>query len=206
MPGLSFDGTPKGWSIGNCAAPFAEDASHADILIGHDLGGVVAALLAQPGQSVVLSGTALGLYWTAIRLTALPQVHRFFYEKHQGRHFIARGSMPEHARSLLEAFGDRGPNWGARMRRIAQGMKPPAGLGRSLRSCGVRLVWGRRDPWYPQRVALAVQRSTGGHMSWLDCGHFVPWEDPRGFTAVLTGTALVDSGGAKATAEGTPST
>jgi pimeloyl-ACP methyl ester carboxylesterase len=187
VPGLGDEGTPSDWSLESCVEELSPLANNADLLVGHDLGGVLSAMMARPGQSVILSGTALGLYWSAIRLTTLPQVHRWFYERHGGRRFLAGGCLPEHAGSLLEAFGDHGPDWAARMRRIAKGMKPPRDLARRLRSCGVRLIWGRRDPWYPHRVAGAVQRTTGGQLHWLSCGHFAPWEDPRGFAAVLTG-------------------
>ncbi len=187
VPGLGDEGTPSDWSLESCVEELSPLADGADLIVGHDLGGVLSAMMARPGQGVVLSGTALGLYWSAIRLTTLPQVHRWFYEQHGGRRFLAGGCLPEHAGSLLETFGDHGPNWPARMRRIAKGMKPPRDLARRLRSCGVRLIWGQRDPWYPHRVARAVQRTTGGQLNWLSCGHFAPWEDPRGFTAVLTG-------------------
>ncbi len=192
VPGLGADGTPADWSLEECARQLAPTARDADLLIGHDLGGVLCAMLAQPGQGVVLSGTALGLYWSAIRMTALPKVHRWFYERHAGRRFLAAGCLPEHAGSLLEVFGDHGPGWPQRMRRIALAMKPPRDLARRLRSCGVRLIWGKRDPWYPQRIARAVQRTTGGQLHWLNCGHFAPWEDPRGFTAILTGREQAD--------------
>jgi pimeloyl-ACP methyl ester carboxylesterase len=187
VSGLGSDGTPEDWSLDSCVEQLRPLAVNADMLVGHDLGGVLCAMLAKPGQGVVLSGTALGLYWSAIRLTTLPPVHRWFYERHAGRRFLSGGCLPEHAGSLLEAFGDHGEDWPARMRRIARAMKPPPDLARRLRSCGVRLVWGNRDPWYPQRVARAVQRTTGGQLHWLTCGHFAPWEDPRGFGAILTG-------------------
>ncbi|MBJ95360.1 MAG: hypothetical protein CMP23_12935 [Rickettsiales bacterium] len=187
VPGLGDDGTGDDWSLSACAAELAPLAERSDMLVGHDLGGVLCAMMARPGQAVVLSGTALGLYWTAIRVTALPTLHRLFYEQHGGRRFLARGCLPEHATSLLEAFGDHGPNWPARMRRIAARMKPPRQLARRLHSCGVRLIWGKRDPWYPSQVAKAVTRTTGGQLHWLPCGHFAPWEDPRGFASILTG-------------------
>ncbi|MBN92595.1 MAG: hypothetical protein CL928_00760 [Deltaproteobacteria bacterium] len=191
VPGLGDDGTDESWTLSGCVEQLAPLAAEADILVGHDLGGVLTAMLASPGQSVVLSGTALGHYWSAIRLTSLPSVHRFFYERHGGRRFLSRGGLPEHSGSLLEAFGDHGPGWPGRMRIIARNMRPPPNLAARLRSCGVRLAWGRSDPWYPPRVAKAVQRTTGGHLHWLECGHFAPWERPREFVAVLTGEALL---------------
>ena len=190
VPGLGPEGTPDDWSLRGCAEQLREQVESADILVGHDMGGVLVAMLARSGQTVVLSGTALGMYWTMIRATTLPGLRRFFYERHQGRRFLARGCLPEHADSLLAAFGDHGPGWPERMARIASRMKTPFGLPIVLRSCGVRLAWGRRDPWYPGYIARTIRRTTGGRLVWLEAGHFAPWEDPAGFSAVITGRAL----------------
>ncbi len=190
VPGLGPEGTEDDWSLRGCAEALRHQAETADILVGHDLGGVLVAMLARPGQTVVLSGTALGMYWTMIRWTTLPGLRRFFYERHQGRRFLARGCLPEHADSLLAAFGDHGPGWSDRMALIASRMKTPFGLPIVLRSCGVRLAWGRRDPWYPRGIARTIRRTTGGRLVWLEAGHFAPWEDPAGFSAVITGRAL----------------
>jgi pimeloyl-ACP methyl ester carboxylesterase len=190
VPGLGDDGTAADWSLRSCAEALRTRAEGADILVGHDMGGVLVAMLARPGQSVVLSGTALGMYWTMIRATTLPGLRGFFYRRHGGRRFISAGGLPEHRDGLLAAFGDHGPGWPERMCRVAARMKTPFGLPIVLRSCGVRLAWGRHDPWYPGPVARTVARTTGGRLSWLEAGHFAPWEDPRGFAAVVTGRAL----------------
>ncbi len=192
LPGLGPDGTSPDWSLQGCADELESYTEHADILIGHDMGGVLCGMLAKPGQTVVLSGTALGMYWTAIRVTTLPVLRGYFYDLHQGRRFLSRGCLPEHSPALLEAFGDHGPDWSQRMRLIAGKMKPPMGLSIVLRSCGVRLAWGRKDPWYPGFIARTIARTTGGKLKWLESGHFGPWEDPRGFVDVLTGQAFVD--------------
>ncbi len=192
VPGLGEDGTPSDWSLAGCVQSLRARAEHADILVGHDLGGVLAAMLAQPGQAVVLSGTALGAYWLPINATALPILERYFYRRHAGKRFLSRGCLPEHAPGLLEAFGEHGPDWADRMRRIAWAMRPPLFTAVRLRACGVRLAWGRQDPWYPGWVARTLERTTGGRLTWLESGHFAPWEDPAGFAAVVTGQALVD--------------
>lgn len=185
VPGLGPEGTPPDWTLAATAATLAPVATGADVLVGHDLGGVLAAMLAQPGQRVVLSGTALGWYWAMVRVSAWPGLQRYFYQRHGGRHFLHRGSLPAHRAGLVAAFGDHGAAWPTRMRRIATEMRPPAGLARSLRQCPVRLAWGRHDPWYPAPVVHALRRSTGGLVAWLDAGHFAPWEDPVGFRRVL---------------------
>jgi pimeloyl-ACP methyl ester carboxylesterase len=185
IPGLGPEGTPENWTLAATAATLAPVATQADVLVGHDMGGVLAAMLAQPDQLVVLSGTALGLYWKMIRVTAWPGLHRIFYKRHGGRYFLRRGSLPAHRDGLLAAFGDHGMDWPSRMRRIAAGMRPPPGLARSLGKSRVRLAWGRHDPWYPAPVVHSVRRSAGARLTWLDAGHFAPWEDPEGFRDVL---------------------
>lgn len=191
VPGLGPDGTPRDWTLQGCAEELAPAVDGADILIGHDMGGVLVAMLAQSGQTVVLSGTALGMYWTMIRATTLPGLRRFFYTRYGGERFIRKGCLPEYAPSLMEAFGDHGEDWPGRMQIVARAMKTPPGLPITLRSCGVRLAWGRKDPWYPPSIARTICKTTGGKLQWLDAGHFAPWEDPRGFAAVITGRAFV---------------
>ena len=185
IPGLGPGGTPPDWSLNGCVTQLAPQARQADLIVGHDLGGVLAAMLARPDQRVVLSGTALSLYWWAIRASALPVLHRAFYQRYGGRRFLSQGASPSHAESLLQAFGENGPDWPDRMRQIARAMQPPANLGRKLHPCKVQLVWGDQDPWYPKWVAQAVRRATQGDLHFLKSGHFAPWEDPAGFSAIL---------------------
>ena len=150
------------------------------------MGGVLVAMLAQPGQRIVLSGTSLGSrYWTGIRMTAWPGLQRFFYARYAGRRFLKQGGLVEHADGLLEAFGEHGEDWSERMRRIAKGMQPPKDLVRRLERCDVRLAWGRSDPWYPLRIPRGLARKTGAKLHVLNAGHFAPWEDPVGFEKVI---------------------
>jgi pimeloyl-ACP methyl ester carboxylesterase len=188
VPGLGDDGTPSDWRLSQCASQLQHHAQDADVLIGHDLGGVLCAMLAQPGQRVVLSGTALGLYWWAIRATALPGLQRWFYQRHGGRHFLSKGASAPHRESLLAAFSDHGQDWPDRMRTIAKAMQPPKGLAQRLQACDVQLIWGQQDPWYPRSVAQSLRRSTGGTLHWLPCGHFAPWECADGFSKILLDT------------------
>ena len=99
-PGDSF----PHWTLESCAQSVEQQAREADVIVGHDLGGVIAAMLAVPGQQVVLSGTALGWYWSAIRFTTWPLVRALFYRRYAGRRFLSRGCLPEHAQGLLDAF------------------------------------------------------------------------------------------------------
>ena len=185
-PGLGSEGTSEEWSLDYCVEQLQERAHNADILVGHDMGGVIVAMMAKPGQRVVLSGTSLGaVYWAGIRITALPLAHRFFYAKYAGKRFLRQGCLPEHADELLNAFGDHGPDWGDRMRRIAKGMRPPNDLIERLGGCDLHLAWGRSDPWYPARIYQQLSRKTGAQLHLLDAGHFAPWEDPVGFEKAL---------------------
>lgn len=190
VPGLGGDGTPDDWSLSWAASVLDQrwDCAEADVIMGHDMGGVLAAMLARPGQKVVLSGTALGPYWRLIRMTAWPFLNRLFYHQYAGRTFLRQGCMPEHREALLDAFAEHGDGWAERMRRIAMAMAPTAALGTALRGNDVLLAWGRQDPWYPPLpVARAVAHATRGRLALLEAGHFAPWEAPGGFSEVLAG-------------------
>lgn len=185
IPGLGVGNTPDDWNLTETAEELRPLADDADVVVGHDLGGVLAAMIARPGQRVVLSGTALGPYWTYARISAGPVLWRFFYKRHAGKLFLRRGCMPEHADDLVEAFGDHGDEWPMRMRRIAKAMSPPPELAQRLRKNRVALVWGAKDPWYPRWQARLLANATGGRLHLVDAGHFAPWEAPTGFSDVL---------------------
>ena len=90
VPGLGEDGTPSDWSLSSCVQALSVQCASADVIIGHDMGGVLAAMCARPTQTVVLSGTALAVYWWAIRATAWPLAHRWLYQRHGGHRFVTR--------------------------------------------------------------------------------------------------------------------
>lgn len=187
-PALRGVATPEDrgdWSLESFVAEVLPLVDGDTVLVGHDLGGVIAAMCAsrRRPRALVLSGTALGPYWAAVRLTAWPVLQRYFYEKYAGRRFLA-GSVGEGARAAVAAaFPGLEP---ARMRAIAREMRPPPGLARSLK-VPVRLVWGRDDRWYPPAVARAVARGCGASITWLPAGHLCMWEEPERFAAAVTG-------------------
>lgn len=160
------------------------------ILIGHDMGGVVAALVAlqTPVSAVVLTGTALGPYWSVVRASAWPLLWRTFYAKHAGKYFVAGAVAAEHRAEALRVFPGADP---IEMREIARSMVVPAQLGQKLAErTRVHLIWGTRDRWYPPAVAHAVARATRSHIHWVDGGHFVMWENPEAYSRALCALEL----------------
>ncbi len=159
------------------------------VLLGHDMGGVVAAIVALSARprGVILSGTALGPYWKVVRATAWPGLWRYFYARHGGKHFVAGAVSPEHRAAALAEFPGADP---AVMRAIASSMCPPPQLGQRLAAATrVELIWGRRDRWYPPLIAHRLQAVTGAPLAWVDGGHFSMWEAPERFSQTLD-TAL----------------
>lgn len=168
------------------------------LLVGHDLGGLIAASVAasQPVAGVVLTGTALGPYWDAVRWTSWPLVRRYFYDRHAGRKFVARGvGGAARPRWTAEVEATLPPDLAERMCRIAAGIRPPTGLARRLRGTRVWVVNGRDDPWYPPIVARAVARGTGGTLVTVPGGHWCMWEEPAAFDAVLREIAIAPASG-----------
>ncbi len=156
------------------------------VVLGHDMGGVVAAMAAVSGpapRAVVLSGTALGPYWQMVRATAWPLLWRPFYRRHGGRRFVAGAVAPHRQEAALGSFPGADP---LEMRRIAQSMRPPSQLATRLAAVTpVFLVWGREDRWYPRAVAQALARATDAPLREVPGGHFALWEEPGAFAAAL---------------------
>lgn len=153
------------------------------VLIGHDLGGVVAAMAALRVRvkRLILTGTALGPYWGPVRLTARAPLHRYFYDRYGGRRFLLGGVGPDSAAAVLAAFPPV-PDVAARMRALAREMRPPPGLAQAVGArVPVSLVWGRTDRWYPPWVARAVARGTGASITWVEGGHLCMWERPEAY-------------------------
>lgn len=159
------------------------------VLVGHDMGGVVAAVVALSARprGVVLSGTALGPYWTAVRATAWPGLWRYFYAHHAGKRFVAGAVESAHRDEVLAAFPGADP---MEMRSVARSMRPPAHLAQRLAAATrVELIWGRRDRWYPPLIAHRLSVTCGAPLAWVEGGHFSMWEAPEPFALALD-TAL----------------
>lgn len=168
------------FSIAGLAADLAEQVDETTVVVGHDLGGPVAASIAssRPVKALVLTGTALGPYWWMVRATALPGVQSYFYERHAGRKFLRGSVSPALGDEAVAAFPPVPP---ARMRAIAVRMRPPP----FAVKCPVHLIWGRDDRWYPPWVAHALARRFGVDVRWVDGGHLCMWENPAGFAEAL---------------------
>lgn len=193
-PALRGVATPEardGWDLPGFVAEIRPLLTPDTVLVGHDLGGVVAAMAAldAPLRALVLTGTALGPYWAAVRATARAPLHRYFYERHGGRRFLTGAVSSARAAEVLAAFPPV-PELSARMRAIAREMRPPPRLAARLRGrVPVHLVWGRSDRWYPPPVARAVARGLGAEITWVEEGHLCMWEHPDAYAAAL-GRAL----------------
>lgn len=183
-PALRGVATPEpreDWSLPSFVAEILPLLDADTTLVGHDLGGVVAAMAAleRPVRRLVLCGTALGPYWAMVRATALPPLHRYFYERHAGRRFLTGGVSPALHDAVLATFPPV-PDLARRMRWIAARMSPPPDLARRVAArTDVSLLWGRDDRWYPPFVVSGLRRATGARVSYAPGGHLAMWEHPE---------------------------
>ncbi len=189
--GLTTDADREDWSLDGFVAEILPFLTPETVLVGHDLGGVVAAMAALrvPLRGVVLTGTALGPYWSAVRLTARWPFEPYFYQRYAGRRFLAGSVSPNRSAEVLARFPPV-PDLPARMAQLAREMRPPACLAQRLaEKVPVHLVWGRRDRWYPQWVPRAIARATGAKIDWIEAGHLCMWEEPAAFLSAVRGWA-----------------
>lgn len=180
--GVEQEGSRCSWSLDS----FVEEAlPHYDertILVGHDLGGVVASMAAlkKPPRAVVLTGTALGSWWRLTRWSAGPIVNRFFYHTFEGGLFVFLGG----GKTVSKRFPQREKNehHPKNMRLLAQKMKPPMFLPKDLSACcPVFLVWGIREVFYPGFLAKILSRSMHAPLFWNEGGHYCMWTHAKQF-------------------------
>ena len=132
------------WTLQSFVDETLPHYDHETILIGHDLGGVVAAMSAvqQPPKAIVLTGTALGHWWFWTRLSAAPILNRFFYHTFKGSLFVRLGEDINGATICQSATFSRPEQ----MKKLARHMKPPTNLVEQLKStCPVYIIWGRKE-------------------------------------------------------------
>ena len=150
-------------------------------LVGHDLGGLVAAQLAAlaPVASLTLSSTALGLGWLPSVLTALPPLNRYFYRRFAGRRWLAMGVGPARREALLAQYPGAPPEI---MEPIARRL-PLKGL---RPSAPTLCLWGAEDRSFPTLGGRLLARSLGARWEALPgCRHYAMWEEPGAYAAAL---------------------
>ena len=155
-------------------------------LVGHDFGGVIAAMVAlrTPVRGVILTGTALGPWWIPTRVSAWPILRRYFYYRYAGTRFLSGGVSPSNREAFLGACTELPPP--DAMVSLAREMRPPSRLPHRLRTAtSVGVVWGRRNRWYPALVARRLARVCGAQVQWVDGGHYAMWEHPKAFLAAI---------------------
>lgn len=215
---------PDGWTIDAPALPTVEEggpgpfdlrraiealrprAEAADLLIGHDMGGLIACALRREDQGLVLAGTSVSRrYWELMRITAWPVLHRYFYRAHGGRTFLRFGTEAAARVEAFRRYGDHGSHWPERMRRVARGLVVPPGLEERVRMGPTLLLWGRDDPWYPLHQARALAERTGARLTVLDGRHLLPLERPSAWVGAVEDFANLWVGGRRPDAATLPS-
>ena len=156
---------------------------HNTVLIGHDLGGVIASMAAlkKPPRAVVLSGTALGNWWFWTRLSAAPLLNRFFYHTFKGNLFVQVGG----GQSTMHRFSNH-PHFHdpSKMMTLAKHMKPPKNLALDLATkCPVYLIWGKNEVFYPGFIAKRLSKDLLAPLHWNEGGHYCMWTHAEDFYA-----------------------
>ena len=183
--GLDCNTQRTDWSLDSFVDEVLPLVNQDSIILGHDFGGVCAAMVAlqRTPKAVILTGTALGPWWSMTRLSAQPILNKFFYDKYAGELFVQRGNRTKKQISLQPKKQLDRPE---RMKKVARQMRPPPKLAQDLAArCPVYLIWGTNDRWYPPPVAKAIARATNATIFWVDAGHYAMWEEPAQFQDLL---------------------
>lgn len=153
-------------------------------LVGHDYGGLLAAMIAarRPVRSLTLSSTALGLGWLPAVLTALPPFNSYFYRRHAGRRWLALGVSPARRGALLDEYPGVEP---ALMETIA--LRLPLWAGHRLRPAVPTLcLWGAQDVSVPVPYARLLAARLGAPLALLPgLRHYAMWEAPEVYAGAL---------------------
>ena len=179
--GIQDEDIRQSWHLDSFVDEVLPDYGSNTVLIGHDLGGVVAAMSAvqKRPRAVVLTGTALGNWWFWTRLSAAPIINRFFYHTFKGNLFVrvGGGSSTSQRFSNQPHFHDP-----SKMKRLAKQMKPPSDLVSRLKEiCPVYLIWGKQEVFYPGFLAKSLSRQLDAPLYWNDGGHYCMWTDASMF-------------------------
>lgn len=169
------------WALDSFVKETLPHYDHNTILIGHDLGGVVAAMAAfqQPPKAVVLTGTALGHWWFWTRLSAAPILNHFFYHTFKGNLFVRAGGGRKTGQRFVNHPHFHDPT---KMKTLAKQMKPPRDLVNKLRLvCPVYIIWGRKEVFYPGFLAKSLASRLNAPLYWNDGGHYCMWTHAEDF-------------------------
>ncbi|MFM2246190.1 MAG: hypothetical protein RL071_2264 [Pseudomonadota bacterium] len=167
-------------------------------LVGHEFGGLLAALLAlrRGAASLGLLSTSLGPAWLLARLAAAPLLHRPFYRWRGGAlyrdHSVALADRARVAAAFplpgTVAFADQ-------MRAAGQGIGARAlfGLEARLAAAGaaglpLRLAWGADDQTFPLRQGARLARRLGAPLTVVPgARHLGVFTHPEDFVGAVFG-------------------
>ncbi|MBL8617673.1 MAG: alpha/beta hydrolase [Deltaproteobacteria bacterium] len=164
-------------------------------LVGHEFGGLLAALLAlrRGAASLGLLSTSLGPAWLLARLAAAPLLHRPFYRWRGGAlyrdHSVALVDRARVAAAFplpgTVAFADQ-------MRAAGQGISARAlwGLEARLAAAGLplRLAWGADDQTFPLRQGARLARRLGAPLTVVPgARHLGLFTHPEAFVGAVFG-------------------
>ena len=183
--GVQDDHVRQKWDLGSFVDETLPHYSNNTIVVGHDLGGVVAAIgaLRKCPRAVVLTGTALGNWWFWTRLSAAPILNRFFYHTFKGSLFIRFGGGKSTAHRFANQPHFHDPT---KMMTLAKNMKPPQDLLSRLKEvCPVYIIWGRQEVFYPGFIAKSLSKNLKAPLYWNDGGHYCMWTHSKIFLASM---------------------
>ncbi|MGB7218167.1 MAG: alpha/beta hydrolase [Vicinamibacterales bacterium] len=175
-------------------------------LVGFDFGGPTAVLVCRTApelvKSLVLSATNVFTDTPIpppLQLVRLPLVGDLFSRLFFGKAGLAAMWLAAVARRDRYRFEEyrkmlRFGNGVASTRRIFQaslrdlkGLYAPVEAALGTIDVPCRVIWGDRDPFFPPSVGMrTAARIPGADLVWLrGCGHFLPQEDPMGFSRAV---------------------
>lgn len=164
-------------------------------LVGHEFGGLLAALLAvrRGAASLGLLSTSLGPSWLLARAAAAPGLHRVFYRWRGGALYRDHAVAPDDRARVAAAFPLPGTAaFADQMRAAGQGIGARAlwGLEARVAASGVpvRLAWGADDRTFPVAQGRRLSGRLGAPV-WVVPGarHLGVFTHPGAFVGVVLG-------------------